>query len=54
MTVNQITIPELKEKLMQFDEVDVVELLNLTSEDILNRFDDIIELKYTTLIKEVE
>ena len=34
-----LTLVELKEKLMQFDELDLIELLDLTSEDILNRFD---------------
>jgi hypothetical protein len=48
-----LTINELKEKLMQFDEIDILELLDLTSEDILNRFEDLIEHHYDKLIKEV-
>ena len=48
-----LTINELKEKLMQFDEIDILELLDLTSEDILNRFEDLIEHNYDKLIKEV-
>ena len=48
-----LTISELKEKLMQFDEIDILELLDLTSEDILNRFEDLIEHNYDKLIKEV-
>ena len=39
---------------MQFDEVDVVELLDITAEDILDRFEDIVEDRYDLLIKEIE
>jgi hypothetical protein len=39
---------------MQFSEVDVIELLDLTSEDILDRFEDIIEERYEILIKEIQ
>ena len=38
---------------MQFDELDLIELLDLTSEDILNRFEDIVEDRYETLKKEI-
>jgi hypothetical protein len=31
---------------MQFDEIDLIELLDLTSEDILERFEDIVEDKF--------
>ncbi len=48
-----LTLVELKEKLMQFDELDLIELLDLTSEDILDRFEDIVEDKYELLRKEV-
>ena len=48
-----LTLVELKEKLMQFDELDLIELLDLTSEDILNRFEDIVEARYETLKKEI-
>jgi hypothetical protein len=49
-----LTLEELKEKLIeQVDEVILLELLSLTSEDIVDRFEDIIELKYETLIQEV-
>jgi len=48
-----LTLAELKEKLMQFDELDLIELLDLTSEDILDRFEDIVEDKYELLRKEV-
>jgi hypothetical protein len=48
-----LTINELKEKLYLFDEVDIIELLNLTTEDILDRFEDLIEHNYDKLIKEI-
>ena len=48
-----LTITELKEKLMQFDELDLIELLDLTSEDILDRFEDVVEDKYEVLKKEI-
>ena len=48
-----LTIAELKEKLMQFDELDLIELLDLTSEDILDRFEDVVENKYELLKKEI-
>jgi len=44
-----LTIHELKEKLQQLDEVSLVELLELTSEDIVNRCADLIEEQYETL-----
>jgi len=49
----ELTIDELKEKLMQFDETVILELLDLTSADILNRFEDVIEDNYEHLIKEI-
>jgi hypothetical protein len=44
-----LTIEELKEKLKQLDEVSLVELLELTAEDIINRCADLIEEQYETL-----
>ena len=44
-----LTIEELKEKLQQLDEVSLIELLELTSEDIVNRCGDLIEEQYETL-----
>jgi hypothetical protein len=51
--VTTLTLVELKEKLMQFDELDLIELLDLTSEDILDRFEDVVEDKYEMLRKEI-
>lgn len=44
-----ITLEELKQKLMQLDEVLLVERLELTSEEIVNRCIDIIETNYHDL-----
>jgi hypothetical protein len=39
-----LTLTELKEKIVeQVDEVDLLELLNLTTEDLVNAFEDRIE-----------
>ena len=38
---------------MQFNELDLIELLDLTSEDILDRFEDVIEDRYEQLRKEI-
>ena len=49
-----ITLVELKEKLAQLDEVTLMETLELTSSDLVNRFGDIIENKYEDLIGEFD
>lgn len=49
-----ITLSELKEKLTQLDEVTLVETLQLTSTDIVNRCGDLIESKYEELIGEFD
>ena len=49
-----LTLAELIEKLNMLDEVDIVELLDLTSSDILDRFEDVVEENYDKLIKEIE
>jgi len=41
-----ITVQELKQKMMQLEEVTLMELLEITSEDLVNRFGDIIENNY--------
>jgi len=48
-----LTLVELKEKLSLLDELVVLELLDLTSIDILDRFEDIVEDNYDQLIKEI-
>ena len=48
------TFTELSEKLKQLDEVILLDLLGLSSEDIVNRFADIIDEKYDSLQEAVE
>ncbi len=49
-----LTIPELIEKLSVIDEIEIIEMLGLTSLDILTRFEDILENNYDKLIEEIE
>lgn len=48
----ELTLEELKARLKRYDELTLLELLNISSEEIVERFDDIIEEKYDVLIKE--
>jgi hypothetical protein len=52
--VNTLTLPELKERLKSLDEVILLELLDIASEDLVETFGDIIENNYTRLLKEVD
>ena len=52
--VMPLTIPEIKERLKQLPELDLLELLEITSEELVERFSDLIEDKADTLEKEVE
>jgi hypothetical protein len=49
-----LTFEELKEKLHRVDEVTLLELLEIHSEDIVERFEDYIEDKQEQLLKEIE
>lgn len=49
-----ITIQELKDKLMALDEVTLMETLEITSEDLVNRFTDYIEANYDQLTGEFD
>lgn len=49
-----LTLVEIKERLKQIPEDDLLELLQLTSEDIVERFSDIIEDNADALEREVE
>jgi hypothetical protein len=49
-----LTIEELKEKLASVEEVILMELLDLTSEDLVNRCGDIIEENYEALEKQFD
>lgn len=50
----QLTLEELKERLAdRLDEITLLELLNITSYDLVERFADIIEDNYDKLQKEI-
>lgn len=49
-----LTLTELQEKLIREDEVLLLELLDISSEDIVERFVDVIEDKFETLITQVD
>ena len=52
--MNTLTLPELKERLKSLDEVILLELLDIASEDLVETFSDIIENNYNRLLKEVD
>lgn len=49
-----LTVPELKERLKRLDEVSLLELLNISSEELVDSFSDNIENNYDSLCKEVD
>lgn len=49
-----LTLPELKERLKRLDEVSLLELLDISSEDLIESYSDIIENNYLQLLKEVD
>ena len=49
-----ITLQELKDKLSKLDEVTLLETLEISSEDIVNRFGDYIENNYEHLTGEFD
>jgi len=38
-----LTLEEIKERMKRWDEISIIEELSIRSEDIIERFDDIIE-----------
>jgi hypothetical protein len=49
-----LTFEELKEKLKQVDEVTLLEVLNIHSDDLVERFEDYIEEQQDKLMREIE
>ncbi len=49
-----ILFEELKEKLQRVDEVTLLELLEIRSDDIVERFEDYIEEQQDKLMREIE
>ena len=52
--MTSLTFEELKERLAMLDEVTLLELLNIHSEDLVQRFEDVIEDKQDKLEREIE
>lgn len=49
-----LTLTDLQEKLKNIDEISLMEILEITSEDLVNRFIDKIDDKYDSLVEEFE
>lgn len=49
-----LTLPEIMERLKSLDEITLLEVLGITSENIVDRFEDIIEDKADILTKHVD
>ena len=49
-----LTLPELCEKLRDIDEITLMERLNISSEDLISRFEDIIEDRFDELEAEFD
>jgi hypothetical protein len=49
-----LTFEELKEKLKQVDEVTLLEVLDIHSDDLVERFEDYIEEQQDKLMREIE
>ena len=49
-----LTLVELRERLKSLDEVSLLELLNISSEDLVKAFPDLIEENFEYLITEVD
>ncbi len=49
-----ILFEELKEKLERLDEISLLELLNVSSKDLINAFSDTIEDNMDKFLKEIE
>jgi hypothetical protein len=49
-----LTLTDLQEKLKQIDEISLMEILEISSEDLVQRFLDKIEERYDSLIEEFE
>ncbi len=50
----ELTLEELKDRLKRYDEITLLEVLNISAEDLVERFEDVIEDRYDLLIKEEE
>ena len=48
-----LTLQEVKEILSQYDEVTLLEILDVSSEELLDRFEDRIDEQYDELVEEL-
>lgn len=49
-----LTLEELKERLKKLDEITLLEVLDISSEEIVERFEDLIEEKFDDLEEDFE
>jgi hypothetical protein len=49
-----MTLDDIKKSLLKLDEITLLEILEITSEDIVNRFGDFIEDKADSLEEDLE
>lgn len=49
-----LTLHELCKKLKNLDEISILELLNISAEELVNRFQDEIEERYDNLTEQFE
>lgn len=49
-----LTLEEVKEKLKKLDETSLLEVLNITSDQIVERFEDLIEDREDYFVKDLE
>jgi len=49
-----VTLDDIKKQLLQMDEVTLLEVLDISSEDLINRFGDFIEDKADLLEEDLE
>ena len=47
-----LTFTELLERLKKVDEISLLEILDISSEDLVDRFPDLIEAKYDEIVEE--
>lgn len=49
-----LTVVDISNKLRNFEETMLIELLEISSDDIVDRFQDVIEVNYDMLLAELE
>lgn len=49
-----LTLEEVKERLKRLDEITLLEVLNISSEELVERFEDLIEEKFDDFQKDLE